>query len=91
VNCDVSFQKTQGWMGFGVVVRDEEGRMVTALSIMHVGFLDPPVAKAWEALIGIKVCKVMHFSNAHFEGDTNCNQGSAFIGGGLEQDGASCR
>ena len=56
-------------MGFGVVVQDEEGRMVAALSIMHVRFLDPPMAEAWVALKAIKMCKVMHFSNLHFEGD----------------------
>jgi hypothetical protein len=70
VNWDASVQVNQGWMGFELVVRDDGGRMVAALSRRYVGYLDPMVAEAWGALLAIKTCKAMRFSNVHLEGDT---------------------
>lgn len=69
VNWDASFQKIKGWMGFGVVVRDEEGRLVATLCKTLLGNLDPPVAKAWGALMAIRMCKELGFMNVHFDSD----------------------
>jgi ribonuclease HI len=69
VNWDASFQRTHSWMGFGVVVRDEKGRLVAATSKTVAGSLEPALAEAWGALIAIRLCKTMNFRNVHLEGD----------------------
>jgi hypothetical protein len=68
-NWDASFSKTQGWMGFGVVVRDETGMVIVAQCKSFVGALDS-TAKARAALMAIQMCRERGFTKVHFEGDT---------------------
>ncbi|KAE8022361.1 hypothetical protein FH972_008165 [Carpinus fangiana] len=56
-NWDASFSKTQGWMGFGAVVRDETGMVLAAQCKSFAGALNPTVAEARAALLAIQLCK----------------------------------
>jgi ribonuclease HI len=64
-NWDASFSKTQGWMGFGAVVRDEKGMVIVAQCNSSAGALDPTVAEARAALLAIQLCKERGFTKVH--------------------------
>lgn len=68
-NWDASFEKHHGWMGFGVVVRDERGFVVAAQVKTFLDSFDPSVAEARAALMAIQLCKEMGFMHVLFEGD----------------------
>ena len=59
VNWDASLNKNKGWMGYGVVTRDDKGRLVATLGKTVVGFLDLTMAEARTLLLAIKFCKAM--------------------------------
>ncbi|XP_059429127.1 uncharacterized protein LOC132162934 [Corylus avellana] len=69
VNWDASFQLSSGRMGFGAVVRDEQGTVKAAISKTMVGRLDPSVAEGRALLVAIGLCKEMGFRDIQFEGD----------------------
>jgi ribonuclease HI len=67
---NASFSKTEGWMGFGAVVRDETCMAIAAQCNSFASALDPTVAEAQAALLAIPLCKERGFMKVHFEGDT---------------------
>ena len=56
-------------MGFGVVVRDEWGRILAIQSKTEQGQLEPTLAEARASLIAIKLCKNMGIDHIIFKGD----------------------
>ncbi|XP_059449570.1 exopolygalacturonase-like [Corylus avellana] len=70
VNWDASIAKKQGWMGFGVLVRDEKGIVITAECKTLLGCRDPSVAEARAALMAIYMCKDLRLRQVHLERDT---------------------
>ncbi|XP_059441844.1 uncharacterized protein LOC132174168 [Corylus avellana] len=69
VNWDASLGKEQGWMGFGVVVRDDRGQLLAAYSKTLRGNLEVAQAEARAALIAIQFCRSLGLEHVHFEGD----------------------
>ncbi|XP_059454956.1 uncharacterized protein LOC132185163 [Corylus avellana] len=52
VNVDAALNKKEGKMGFGLVMRDHEGRVVVAKSIVRLGTWDSAAAEALAAYFG---------------------------------------
>jgi ribonuclease HI len=69
-NWDASSARSQDRLGFGVVVRTENGTVVAAQSKTLEGTLDPTIAEAHAALLAIQLCRERGFTKVHFEGDT---------------------
>jgi ribonuclease HI len=68
-NWDASLAKDKGWMGFGVVVRDEWGQIIAAQTKSERGCLEPTMAEARAALLAISLCKTRGLNRIIFEGD----------------------
>ena len=68
-NWDASNEKNQGRMGFGVVVRNERGEVITAQCQSALGLFDPAMAEARAALLVVHLCREHGFIRVHFEGD----------------------
>ena len=56
-------------MGFGMVLRDEQGSILAAFSKTLVGRLDILKAEAKACLTAIQFCQGLGFSRIHLEGD----------------------
>lgn len=69
VNWDASIDKDTGRMGFGILVRDDQGLILAAYSKTIMGRLDPTNAEAKAALLAILLCKQLGLSHVHLEGD----------------------
>lgn len=70
VNWDASIEKNKGWIGYGVLVREEKGLVVAAQCKAIMGSLDPTLAGAGAALLAIQPCKTLGFRLVHFVGDS---------------------
>jgi ribonuclease HI len=68
-NWDASLAKDKGWMGLGVVVWDEWGRIITAQRKTERGLLEPTMTEARAALMAIRFCKNTGMDRVIFEGD----------------------
>jgi hypothetical protein len=55
-------------MGFGVVVRDEWGRIIAAQTKTERGLLEPTMAEARAALLAIRFCKNKGFDRIILKG-----------------------
>ena len=53
VNVDAAIDKGTGEMGFGIVLRDHEGKFLAAKSAMRMGNWDPAAAEALAAYFGV--------------------------------------
>ncbi|XP_059455112.1 uncharacterized protein LOC132185342 [Corylus avellana] len=53
VNVDSALNKKEGKMGFGLVMRDHEGRVIVAKSIVRLGKWDSAAAEALAAYFGV--------------------------------------
>ncbi|XP_059461766.1 uncharacterized protein LOC132190731 [Corylus avellana] len=69
VNWEAFLASGKGWMGFGVLVRDEQGLVIAALSKTYVGSLNSLKAEAQAALMAVQFCKNLGLDCLHFEGD----------------------
>jgi hypothetical protein len=68
-NWDASLAKDKRWMGLGVVVRDEWGRIIAAQRKTERGLLEPTMIEVRAALMAIRFCKNRGMDRVIFEGD----------------------
>ena len=65
LNWDASLASNKDWIGMGLVLRDEKGRLIAAHSKTFYGRLDVLKAEAKAALLAIQLCKSLGFSQFH--------------------------
>ena len=70
MNLDASIAEGKDWMGFGMVLRDEQGLVIATYSKTFFGRLDVLKAKARAALTAIQFCKSLGITKIPLEGDT---------------------
>lgn len=68
-NWDASLATEKGWMGLGVVARDERGMVLVAHYQTIAGRLASSLVEARAALLAVQTWKELGFSHVHFEGD----------------------
>jgi hypothetical protein len=56
VNMDAAIDKTKGMMGFGIILRDHDGRLVAAKSMVKMGVWDPIATETLVVFLGVKFC-----------------------------------
>jgi hypothetical protein len=69
-NWDVSINKDQGNVGVGVIIRDEKGGIVAAMSGTRQGLLEPTTGEAFGALQAAHFIMELGLHNIILEGDT---------------------
>jgi ribonuclease HI len=68
-NWDAALESKSGRMGYGVVIRDQNGQVRAAQSYFQQGFLSPAAAEARAAIMAVTLCKEVGFPKIHLEGD----------------------
>jgi ribonuclease HI len=68
-NWDAAVGGEVGRTGFGVVVRDSHGAVISARSGTRRGCLEPCLAEAEAVLMAIQLCRDLGLSKVVFEGD----------------------
>jgi ribonuclease HI len=69
MNCDASIAKDKNWIGFGMVLRDEQGSVLAAFSKTIIGRLDVLKAEAKACLTAIQFFQGLGFLRIHLEGN----------------------
>lgn len=69
VNVDAALDRKDGRMGFGIILRDHEGKVLVAKSIAWVGSLDSLAAEAMAAYFGVIVGHEQGVQHLILEGD----------------------
>lgn len=69
MNWDASIAKDKNWMGFGMVLRDEQGAVLAAFSKTVTGRFDVLKAEAKACLTAIQFCQGLGILHIHLEGD----------------------
>jgi ribonuclease HI len=69
VNCDASLNKSLCRVGLGIVIRDHDGRVLSAKCISKEGAVDPGAAEAMALSQGVSLCISSGFRNVFVEGD----------------------
>jgi ribonuclease HI len=69
VNVDAALDRGAGKMGFGLIMRDHEGKLVAAKSIMRMGSWDSAAAEALAAYFGVILGQEIGVQKMILEGD----------------------
>jgi ribonuclease HI len=69
VNWDVAIDKLQQRVGVGVVIREENGQVVAAMSKTRQGTLEPTSGEAFAAYQATCLCKDLGLQHINLEGD----------------------
>jgi len=69
-NWDAVLISGQKIIGVGVVVRDDQGRVVASLARAIPGIDHPTVAESWAAWLAVELYCVLGFQKVSFEGDS---------------------
>ena len=69
INWDASCAKGKGWIGFGVLIRDEQGKVLATKCLTMEGNMEASVAEARGALLAVHLCKTLGLNRVHLEGD----------------------
>ncbi|XP_042950227.1 uncharacterized protein LOC122282332 [Carya illinoinensis] len=69
INWDVAFDKKSLKIGAGVVIRDEEGEVLTCLCMPRTNIYSPIVVELQELWRAVNVCTELRFINVEFECD----------------------
>jgi ribonuclease HI len=68
-NWDIALNKQTKWMGIGVIIRDDQGLVSSALCQTKDAFPEPVTAEAMGALCAIELCKDLGLQDVILEGD----------------------
>jgi ribonuclease HI len=68
-NWDVAINKAQGNVGVGVIIRDENGWIVAAMSRTRQGLLEPTTGEAFGAFQAARLITELGLQNIILEGD----------------------
>jgi ribonuclease HI len=68
VNWDASVNENQGWVGLGIVARDNNGFVLGAKSVTKEMVAEPSIAEAMGALCAMQFCQEAGFFDVLFEG-----------------------
>jgi ribonuclease HI len=68
-NWDAGFDRRNGRLGMGVIIRDQQGKMWASKSRMKEGVLDATTGEALAALMAAELCVEMGISRVQLEGD----------------------
>ena len=69
INWDAAYDQKSLKMGAGVVIRDEEGEVLTCLCMPRTNICSPIVAELQALWRAVEVCTELRFVNVEFEGD----------------------
>lgn len=69
VNVDAALNAKTGRMGFGIIVRDSEGKVRAAKSVPKVGLVEPAAALTMAVFYGVSYCHERGIPNILVEGD----------------------
>ncbi|XP_059436591.1 uncharacterized protein LOC132169595 [Corylus avellana] len=69
MNWDAALNHSQGYTGFGLVLRDSRGHLVAAQCVSKPGVLTPSGAELTGALMAVYFCKSLGLTRVQFEGD----------------------
>jgi hypothetical protein len=69
VNVDTALDRRAGKMGFGLIMRDHEGKFIAAKSIMRMGLWDSAASEALEAYFGVILGQEIGVQKMILEGD----------------------
>lgn len=56
MNCDVALNVKGGRMGFGIIMLDQEGKVLVARSVSKLGSLEPTAAETMAIFYGHSFC-----------------------------------
>lgn len=68
-NWDVAIDKSHGQVGIGVVIREEKGQVIAAMSKTRMSLLEPTTGEAYAAYHAACLCKDVGVQNILLEGD----------------------
>ena len=68
-NWDMAINKDQGRVGISVIIRDEKGRVVVAMSRTRLGLLEPTTGEALGAFQATRLILELGWHNIILEGD----------------------
>jgi ribonuclease HI len=68
-NWDVAIDNRKGRVGIGVILRDERGQMVAAMSKTRIGILEPSTGEAFAASSAVCFCRDLGVQCVVLEGD----------------------
>jgi ribonuclease HI len=69
VNCDAALDSKKGYMGFGIVVRDNMGHVLAAKSVMKRGFLEPTATEMMAVFLAMRFSFEKGFHSIILESD----------------------
>jgi ribonuclease HI len=68
-NWDAGFDRQNGRLGMGVIIRDQQGKMWASKCQTKEGVLDVTIGEALAALMAAELCVEMGINRVQFEGD----------------------
>jgi ribonuclease HI len=68
-NWDVAIDKSQGRVGIGVIIRDEKGQTIAAMSKTRLENLEPTTGEAFAAFNAACLCRDLELQHIMMEGD----------------------
>jgi ribonuclease HI len=68
-NWDVAIDKSQGRVGIGVIIRDEKGQTIAAMSKTRLKNLEPTMEEAFAAFNAACLCRDLKLQHIMMEGD----------------------
>jgi ribonuclease HI len=70
VNWDVAIAQGENQMGVGIIIRDEKGNVIAAISKPVMATHDPATAEALAALRAVEFCREVGAFDINLEGDS---------------------